>query len=128
MQVRRLSESLASKGRQNKGRLVNLLAVVPAQRLLLFSRPAAERLLEVEVGVLAADHEANLAGWVGGDGSVRILDVGEDFLASLLEVDDKGHVEPLVLSCIVTTLAAGHKKHLFGTLKSLKKGGNRLMG
>ena len=105
MHGRRLSEGLAGEGGQNKGRLVDLLAVVPAQRLLLFSRPAAERLLEVAVGVLAADHEADLARGVGGDGGVGVLDVGEDLLASLLEVDNKRHVEPLVLGCIANNVS-----------------------
>lgn len=90
-------ESLASKGGQNESRLVDLLAVVPAKLLLLFGRPAAKGLLEVAVGVLAADHETDLAGGVGGDGGVTVLDVGEDLLASLLEVDNEGHVKPLVL-------------------------------
>jgi len=96
-QARRLLESLASKGGQNESRLVDLLAVVPAKLLLLFGRPAAKGLLEVAVGVLAADHETDLAGGVGGDGGVTVLDVGEDLLASLLEVDNEGHVKPLVL-------------------------------
>lgn len=75
------------------------LAVVLAQLLLLLVRPAAERLLEVEVGVLGAHHEADLAGRIGRDGGVCVLNVGEDLLAGLLEVDDERHVEPLVLSC-----------------------------
>ena len=99
--VRHLLESLAGESRQNESRLMDLLAVVPAQLLLLFSGPAAERLLEVAVGVLAADHEANLAGGVGGDGGVSVLDVGEDLLAGLLEIDNEGHVEPLVLGYMV---------------------------
>lgn len=93
------SESLAGKGRQDKGSLVDLLAVVSAQLLLLLGGPAAQRLLEVAVGVLAADHEADLAGGIGGDGGVAVLDVGEDLLAGLLEVGDERHVEPLVLGC-----------------------------
>jgi hypothetical protein len=92
-------ESFASKDRQNERGLVDLLAVVPAQLLLLLSRPGAERLLEVAVGVLAADHEANLTGGVGRDSGVAILDVGEDLLARLLKVGNEGEVKPLVLSC-----------------------------
>jgi hypothetical protein len=93
-----LLESFASKDRQDERGLVDLLAVVPAQLLLLLSRPGAERLLEVAVGVLAADHEANLAGGVGRDRGVAILDVGEDLLAGLLKVGNEGEVKPLVLS------------------------------
>jgi hypothetical protein len=98
VRLNRSSESLASEDRQNERGLVDLLAVVPAQLLLLFSRPAAERLLEVAVGILAADHEANLAGGVGRDGGVAVLDVGEDLLARLLEVGNERKVQPLVLS------------------------------
>jgi hypothetical protein len=98
-EVNRSSEGLASKGRQDERGLVDLLAVVPAQLLLLFSRPAAERLLQVAVGVLAANHEANLARGVSRDGGVAVLDVGEDLLARLLEVGNERKVEPLVLSC-----------------------------
>ena len=90
-------ESLASESRQNESCLVELLAVVPAKLLLLLGGPAAEGLLEVAVGVLAADHEADLTGGVGRDSGVTVLDVGEDLLASLLEVDNEGHVKPLVL-------------------------------
>jgi hypothetical protein len=90
-------ESLASEGGQNESRFVDLLAVVPAKLLLLFGRPGAKWLLEIAVGVLAANHEANLAGGVGRDCGVTVFDVGEDLLAGLLEVDNEGHVKPLVL-------------------------------
>jgi hypothetical protein len=92
------SESLAGECGQDKGGLMNLLTVVSAQLLLLFRRPAAEGLLQVTVGVLAAHHEANLSGGVGRDGGVAVLDVGEDLLAGLLEVGNERHVQPLVLS------------------------------
>lgn len=94
-----LLEGLAGKGRKDKGGLVDLLVVVLAQLLLLLSAPAAQRLLEVAVGVLAADHEANLAGWVGGNGCVGVLDGGKDLLARLLQVGNEGEMQPLVLSC-----------------------------
>jgi hypothetical protein len=84
---------------------VDLLAVVPAQLLLLLGSPGAERLLQVAVGVLAANHEANLPGWVGGDRGVAVLDVGEDLLASLLEVGNERHVQPLVLGWLDRKLA-----------------------
>lgn len=76
---------------------MNLLAVVPAQLLLLLGGPAAERLLEVLVCVLAANHEADLTRRVGGDCGVGVLDVGEDLFAVLLELGDERHVKPLVL-------------------------------
>lgn len=77
---------------------MDLLAVVLAKLLLLFLRPCPERLGEVALGILAADHESNLARRVGGNGSVCVLDVGEDLLARLLEAGDKGQVKPLILS------------------------------
>jgi hypothetical protein len=92
-------ESLAGECGQNKRSLVDLLTVVFAQLLLLLDWPASDRLLEVTVGVLAADHEADLSGGVGGDRGVAVLDVGEDLLARLLEVGDERHMQPLVLSC-----------------------------
>lgn len=93
------SECLAGECGQNKCSLVDLLAVVPAKLLFLLGGPSSERLLEVAVGILAADHEADLARWVCGNRGVAILDVGEDFFARLLEVGDEGHMQPLVLSC-----------------------------
>jgi hypothetical protein len=95
--ARRSPESLTGECGQNEGRCVNLLAVVPAQLLLLLGGPAAERLLEVLVCVLAADHEADLARGVGGDRGVGVLDVREDLLAVFLELGDERHVKPLVL-------------------------------
>ena len=78
---------------------MDVLVVVAAELLLLLGGPGAERLTDVAVGVLAADHEADLAGGVGGDGGVGVLGDGEDLLAGLLEVGNQGEVEPLVLSC-----------------------------
>lgn len=83
-----LPKGLASEGGQNECCLVNLFAVVLAKVFLLLGGPASERLLEVQAGVLGADHEADLAGRVGRDGGVAVLNVREDLLAALLEVDD----------------------------------------
>ena len=93
-----LRQSLAGEGGQNESSLVDLLAVVLAKLVLLLGRPAAERLLEVALAVLGADHEANLARGVGRNGGVGVLDVREDSLARLLEVSDDVEVQPLVLS------------------------------
>ena len=84
------------KTRQHKTRPVNFLVVIPAKLLLLRDLPLAQRHLDVSIFVFAADHEANLAGGVGGDGSVGVFDGGEDFFAGLFEVGDQGEVEPLV--------------------------------
>jgi hypothetical protein len=71
--------------------------VVSTQLVFLLGRPAAYRCFEIAIGILAADHEANLAGWVGWDGGVGIFDVREYLLAVLLELGDQWEVEPLVL-------------------------------
>ena len=75
---------------------MDVLVVVAAQALLLLARPGADGLAHVAVGVLAANHEADLAGGVGGDGGVGVLDDGEDLLAGLLELTDQLEVKPLV--------------------------------
>lgn len=84
---------------------MDLLGVVLAQALLFFLTPGAEGLLDVALGILAADHEADLAGGVGRNRSVAVFDDGEDLLAGLLEGSNQGHVQPLILGCRDTTLA-----------------------
>jgi hypothetical protein len=76
---------------------VDSLVVVSAQLLLLFLAPRSQRLLEVALLVLAADHEANLTGGVGWYGGVCVFDVRENLEAIFLQVGDEGKVEPLVL-------------------------------
>lgn len=90
-------KGFAGESGQNERCLVDLLAVVLAQLVLLLGCPAAKWLLEVALAVLGADHEADLTGWVGGDGCVGVLDVGKDSLARLLEVGNDVEVQPLVL-------------------------------
>ena len=75
---------------------MDLLVVVLAKLLFFLHGEGTERLGNVTVGILAADHESNLAGWVGGDGGVSVLDGWENFLAILLELGDQWKVEPLV--------------------------------
>lgn len=74
--------------------------VVSAQLLLLLLGPGPQRNPDVDVGVLAADHEADLTRGVGRDGGVSVLGNGEDLLAVLLELGDERQVQPLVLSCL----------------------------
>ena len=95
-------KSLLGELGQHKGSLVDLLAVVLEKLVLLLGGPAANGLLDVDGAVLAAHHEADLAGRVGGDGGPAVLGDGEDLLALLLEVGDHAHVEPGVLGCEVT--------------------------
>lgn len=76
---------------------MDFLIIIPAKLLLLLERPAPQRHLDIPFGILAADHEADLAGRVGGDGGVSVFDGGEDFLAGFLELGDEREVQPLVL-------------------------------
>lgn len=92
-----LFKSLPSKSWQHEAGLVDISIVVAVELLLLLWAPSAKGCLEVAVAVLAADHETNLTRWVGWDGSVGVLDVGEDFLAVLFELGDQWQVQPLVL-------------------------------
>lgn len=78
---------------------MDIRVVVSAKLLLFLGGEASERLLNVAIGVLAADHEANLARRIGGDRGIRIFDGREDGLAVLLELGDEREVEPLVLGC-----------------------------
>ena len=92
-----LVKGLASKVGQHESSAVDVRVVVAAETLLLLAGPGAEGLLDIAGGVLAADHEADLAGGVGGDGGVGVLGDGEDLTAGLLQVGDQGKVQPLVL-------------------------------
>jgi hypothetical protein len=76
---------------------MDLLAVVLAMLLLFLRSPGTEGLLKVAVGVLAANHETDLAGWIGRDRGIRVLDVRENLLARLLQGSNEGHMEPLIL-------------------------------
>lgn len=93
-----LFQLLLSEGRQNEAGLVNLRVVVTALLSLLLRRPAPQRHLDIAAGVLAAHHEADLTGGVGGDSGVSVLGNREDLLAVLLQAGDEGEVKPLVLS------------------------------
>lgn len=77
---------------------MDLGVVVSAKLVLLLWAPATQRLANIALGILAANHEANLAGWVGRDSGVCVLNGWEDFLAVLLKLSDQWEVEPLVLS------------------------------
>lgn len=71
--------------------------VVAAQLLFLLWGPFAKWLAKIAIGILAADHEANLARWVGRNGGVGVFDIGEYLLAVLLKLGDQWEMEPLVL-------------------------------
>lgn len=78
---------------------MDVLVVVAELLLLLLRGEGAQRLGKITLGILAAHHKADLTRWVGWDGGVGVLDVGEYLLAVLLELGDEWEVEPLVLSC-----------------------------
>lgn len=88
--------------------------VVLVDLVLLVLGEGAQRGLEVAGGVLGADHEADLAGWVGGDGGVGVLDGGEDLLAVGLELGDEWEVKPLVLGY------GGETVSLFGRVRGVR--------
>jgi hypothetical protein len=92
------SQSGTSEGWEKEASFVDVGVVVSAQLVFLLASPAAYRCFEIAIGILAADHEANLAGWVGWDSGVGIFDVREYLLAVILELGDQWEVEPLVLS------------------------------
>lgn len=94
-----LLEGLLGKLGEDEAGLVDLGRVVSALLILLLLGPLSERGLDVGVGVLGADHEADLARGVGGDGGVGVLGDGEDGAAVLLELGDERQVKPLVLGC-----------------------------
>ena len=76
---------------------MNFLAVVLVQFLLFIGTHGPQRLRDVAIRVLAADHEADLAGWVGRNGGVGVFGDGKDFSARLLERGDQGEMKPYVL-------------------------------
>ena len=78
---------------------MHIRIIVPTQLALLLLRPLPHRLLDVPRGVLAADHEADLAGGIGRDRGVGVLGDGEDLAAGALERRDEREVQPLVLRC-----------------------------
>src|SRR5688572_7107853 len=63
--VQSLLQLLLGEGREDEAGSVDLGVVVAALLSLLLRSPAAKWLLDVGVGVLGADHEADLAGGVG---------------------------------------------------------------
>jgi hypothetical protein len=79
---------------------MNIRIIVLAQLLLLLGCERSQRHLNIAIGVLAADHEADLARGIGRDRRVGVFDGGEDFFAVFLELGDEGQVEPLVLGCV----------------------------
>jgi len=78
---------------------VDPLVIVSVHLLFLFGGYSPKRLGDVPVCVLAANHETNLAGWIGRDGRVGVFRNREDFATRLLKVGNELQVEPLVFGC-----------------------------
>jgi len=78
---------------------MHLLVVVLAVLVLFGRSPTPQWLLNIDLGVLAADHEANLTRRVCGNGGETILGDGEDLTALLLELGDEGKMQPLAFTC-----------------------------
>jgi len=76
---------------------VDLLVVISALLRLLLRRPTPQRLLYIHLGVLAANHESDLARGICRDSGETVLSDGEDFTARLLDILDQVKMEPLVL-------------------------------
>merc|ERR1739842_198116 len=74
-----LQRLLGELGQHERG-LVHLAAVVLEQLVLLLLAELPERLLHIAAGVLAAHHEADLAGRVGRDRRPPVLRDREDGL------------------------------------------------
>lgn len=92
-----LLKSKASEVWKDESSLVDFGVVVAKVLVLLFLGEGADWLAHVAGSVLGADHEADLAGWVGWNGGVSVLDGWENLLAVLLELGDQWEMEPLVL-------------------------------
>ena len=78
---------------------MNLLAVVFAQLLFFFGSPCPHGLLHIALGVLAADHESDLAARIGWNSGVRVLGNGKHLLTGLLKILNEGEMQPLVFGC-----------------------------
>lgn len=90
-------QCLPSKAGQNEARRVDILVVVATQLLLLFHVPAPQRLLDIPIFILAANHKSNLSARVRRDSGVGVFDGREDLFAGFLQVGNEGEMEPLVL-------------------------------
>ena len=91
-------QGLDGKVREHEASLVDSLAVILVLLQLLFGADGPQGRLDVPALIFAADHEANLTTWVGGDGSVSVLDDWEHLFADFLEGLDEFSVEPDALS------------------------------
>ena len=68
---------------------MNILVVVLAQLLLLFHAPRAQRNIQFPVFVFGAYHKPDLAGRIGRNSSIRVLDVREDLQTGFLQVTNE---------------------------------------
>jgi len=80
--------------RKDESSLVDLRVVVTAKLGFLLGSPLAQRLLQGQLLVLGKHHETNLTTGVSGDGSVGVLDNGEEGAAESLNFLDERKMEP----------------------------------
>jgi hypothetical protein len=92
-----LFKSCASISWKDERGLVDRGIVVAEQFLLLLYSEGTERGTRIALGILATNHETDLAGRIGGDGRICIFSDWEDLLAILLDFGDQWEVEELVL-------------------------------
>jgi hypothetical protein len=88
-----LDGSLGELGK-NESSSVDLRVIVTAEPGFLLGSPLAQRLLQSQILVLGEHHETNLSTGISGDGSVSILDNGEESAAKGLDFLDERKMEP----------------------------------
>lgn len=90
------SQCFAGESWKDERCAVDVSIVVFAKLLFLFWTPLSHRLFQVAVGILAADHEADLTGRICRYGRVCIFDVREHLATIFLDLGNQRHVKPLV--------------------------------
>lgn len=80
---------------------MQVCGIILAQLVLFLVGEATQWLGEISAGIFAADHEADLARGVGGNGGVCVRDVGEDLTTVLVEAGDEVEVVPDGLACML---------------------------
>lgn len=93
-----LAKSFLRKLGKHKSSLVDLLAVVFEQLVLLLITDRPQRLGNIATRIFGADHESNLSTWIGRNGGPSVLGDWEDLLAVFLELLNNAEVEPWILS------------------------------
>lgn len=88
----------AGPSRQHERGFMNFGIVVSVLLLLFVDIVDAQRLVDFTRGILAADHESDLARRIGGNSRVCVFGDRKNFRAGFLEIANQGHVQPDVFS------------------------------